>query len=129
MSDELYDDTDEATGLGDRKWLLLALGGLSIMAITLAVLQSRMKPRTPLSELPADADWRVSIEHLAANWELRWAGLEVRLEQIVNDRVAMQAAAISEAPTPLGEPTVERIPPDIQTGPDNAPPGTAAVSM
>jgi hypothetical protein len=135
MSDDeeltIYDET--TPGL-DRKALLLILGGMAIIAVTLAVVQARMKRPVPttLSGIPDDADWRVSLEHLAAAFDYRLGGIDSRLDELVNDKVAQRAAAYSAPPVNLagtnGE-TVERVPPVVEVGPVSDAPQVATTSM
>src|SRR5262245_31894093 len=125
--DELSYDDEPATGV-DRKLLLIMLGGLSVLAVTLAVLQARMK-RPGLHDIPYDAGWQTSVEHLNAGWELRYTMLVERVEELA-ERIGEKRLDVPIVRADNGETAiVERVPPVVEVGPDNAPPGPAAVSL
>ena len=143
MTDETspvpQDDDETVPLLADRKPLLLILGGMSVIALTLMLVlraqQRKGSVSQTIGQVPMDGDWKVSMEHLAANFDIRLQGIDRRIDELVNDRVAQAAAtaAYSMPAEPLngdnGTPTVERIPPVVATGPESAPPPPAAVSM
>jgi hypothetical protein len=134
MSDDdpIYDD-DEPSGI-DRKLLLVVLAGMTGLAITLALLQTRMK-RSPMGIddviTPAGYEaWEASLQHLAETWDMRFAAIDNRLNALAGDRVAAQAA-VSSPPVALSQEngSVERIPPQVAVGPVADVPGPAATSM
>jgi hypothetical protein len=131
--DDIIGTVEEAAPTIDRKVLLLALAGLAGLTLMLAFLRGRIAPApVALTEIPPDADWRSSLEHLASAWDIRFAGIDQRLEDLAADRV-QRAAIVSDVPPTLadtnGATVTERVPPVIETGPEMKPPGPATVSL
>lgn len=137
MSDDDLDqperDDAPAPVTVDRKVLLLALGGVAALAVILAVMRARTAPRTvPLGvDLTGpDADWRSSLEHLAAAFDVRLSGIDARLDQLAGEHVAATAAAFSAPAPTLNGDVPERVPPPVNVGANEpAPPAPASVSM
>lgn len=131
------DDTpDEPLGLAVDRKVLIALVGLAGVAFLLALLRGRQKLHpvqdewTPENPGLVDGDWQASLEHLAAAWELRIAGIESRLDDAAAAKVA-HAAATSMVPTPLVSPgSDDHVTIPIVEGADQGPPpAPAAVSV
>ena len=139
MSDDdidIYDDPNfAATGI-DRKVLLIVLAGLAGLAVTLAVLQARMKRPVPttLGAIPEGSSWEASLQHVCDTFDFRLAGIDQRLDSLAAEKVQAQAATFSAPPTTLvnaegGQQDVERVPPVIEVGPMADSPPLAATSL
>lgn len=133
------DDTpDEPLGLAVDRKIILALVALGMTALLLGLLRGRQKRQatavqdewTPENPGLVDGDWQASLEHLAAAWELRIAGIESRLDDAAAAKVA-HAAATSMVPTPLVSPgSDDHVTIPIVEGADQGPPpAPAAVSV
>ena len=113
-------EADESVVLPDYRKLIIGLAGLAAIA-GLLLLVKAAKPRSTvsydMSNVPDGAEWLPTFQHFADAMEVRFAGIDNRLDDLANARVT-QAAHVSEAPAPL-VPTPE---------PDASANGVAAVS-
>lgn len=149
--DPIYDD--DAPGI-DRKLILIVLAGMTGLAVTLAILQSRMGKRR--ANIPFDQGWEASLMHVTDAFETRFAGIDNRINALARGQGAeAYILPVGTPPVQQQPPTapqfvpgppvaehqdngsVERIPPVLNiTGADgaevgavSAPPGPAATSL
>lgn len=147
------DDPADEPGVGfDRKTLLLALAAIGVVALGLAalrnagkrhVVQDTQTPGEAVSQALASGDWQASIEHLAGVWDVRFAGLDDRIDALTKARIASTSVA---QPVKPPAPAATSIAPPVlvpqQENGDHAtaadvagvdmappPPGPAAVSV
>lgn len=128
-----------------QKMALLALAGLSVVAVGLSVIVARR--RRPESQDTIDIldsdSWQDSLRHLAGAWDYRFRGQAEELERIKR-HIGMETGPVVtttipnvETPGPngiTGNPPVGGIPVANQVAPAGAddvipPPGPASVSM
>lgn len=131
-----YDDDPDSPRPIDRRVLLVGLGALTGLAILLAFASRFAASRQPGQTINpgiVDGDWQASLEHLAAAFEVRLQGIEVRLDDLAGMRVAGQTAAPSMPPNPIvpgastnGESSMQH--PDVGAM-EPPPPAPAAVSL
>lgn len=105
-------------GFVPRKVLLIALGSVTLLAVVLSLVRRVSQvPATGgpvLSDMtpfdPTSADWQESLRHLVGNLELRFQGIDQRLDAITVDKVAGATttppvqATLSMVPEPLVPP-------------------------
>ena len=99
--DDTYTDDD----LGDspsgltRKHLVYALGVFALATVALSA-YARAKRRPPAATfetmLSDPGDWQASLEHLASVWDVRFAGIDERINAI-----GAQLAALAEPSKPV----------------------------
>lgn len=139
-------DEEEVEPAGPNRTVLI-IAGCSVIALTVALvfLRAARASKQPAPQTNAgivDGDWKASLEHLAAAFDVRCNGLDTRLEQLA------EALVIATAPGPMAAPAMpaavsmptEQIaeidpalltpPPPPQVGAlEPPPPQSAAVSM
>jgi len=141
----MTDDNDDLEEPAGPNRTVLIVAGVSVIALTLALVLLRaaraQKPPAVTAENPGivDGDWRASLEHLAAAFDMRCQGLDTRLEQLAESIVMMNAGNAPSVPAAVSLPTPTIVehdadlmqpPPQPQVGAlEPPPPSPAAVSM
>lgn len=134
----------ESDPVGPNRTVLIVAGGavlaLSIALVILRAARAKPKPtENPLYSDEVSPAVRASIEHLAAAFDLRFVGVDTRLEQLAEALVANNAgnapatpAAVSLPTNPIADidPDLMQPPPQPQVGAlEPPPPQPASVSM
>lgn len=141
-ADNGLDQLSPTTGQGgiSTRTLLIGLGAITTIAFVLALVRARRQPvvSAGVVDLGDNADWRVSIEHLAGNIQLRFAGIDERLDALSKAKVEHTSLGAPAAPAAVSM-VPEALVPDASQNGDHAvapvddphappPPGPAAVS-
>ena len=137
------DDDLELEASGPNRTVLI-VAGVSVVALSIALVilrAARAAKPTGIAENPGivEGDWKASLEHLAAAFDVRCQGLDARIEQLVEALVSANAGNAPAVPAAVSLPTVPiadvdadlmQPPPQPQVGAlEPPPPSPAAVSM